>query len=670
MRDLLTQIKKHQLLVIAGVTVGLLALPLLVVASRETTQTQIQAQVVSGNHYYVDCVAGNDANDGLSEATAWKTLTKANAASLIPGDSLLLKRGCTWTGSLQAKWNGTETSPITIGAYGTGDNPIIESNVNNTELVAITGSYLTIENLYTRGITFRVDAACGNTPLGYILGFSFKPGSHHNTLRSSKATGTYAGVFIQGGTNPSHHNKILSNQLVDNTMMEPLDRTAWNDAGAFGVLLWGDDNEIAHNIMARNIACSYDYGTDGAAVELYGGQRNFIHHNKSFNDESFVELGSPRTQDTTLAYNEFYSTNNQGAFLVTRGAQDGDGPAWRTKAYNNTAYMTGPETEGVVCYAGCSSEILSFRNNIIKAGLKDAYSDAPFDEDYNIFGGTVQQLAGGKGAHSKITNPLFVNPGLQDLHLQATSPARDAGIELGLGYLTDLDGNAVPQGTAPDMGAYEYGTATTPTGTPTGTTTPTDGPTGTPTTIPSPTPTPTTVSPTPTRTPTPVPPTPTRTPTPSPTPVGATNLLKNNSFEAGLSPWTFRTTSPVTGSAAVATDSKYDGIYAAKINITKASSNTWYAQFRQDGLTLTAGKTYTITFWARASSNRAIDHVIQLANSPYTTRASKSFNLTTTWQKFTYSFTAPANNTNVFYGFNVAKATGSIWIDNASFTSN
>jgi hypothetical protein len=195
--------------------------------------------------------------------------------------------------------------------------------------------------------------------------------------------------------------------------------------------------------------------------------------------------------------------------------------------------------------------------------------------------------------------------------------------------------------------------------------------TPTPTATPTPTPTPTntpvpTATPTPTKTPTPTAtPIPTATPTPTaiPTP---TNLLKNNSFESGLSPWTFQTTSPVTGSIAVATDNKYDGSYAAKIAITKSSTNTWYAQFRQDGLKLTAGKTYIISFWAKASSNRSLDHVIQQANSPYAVRGNKNFTITTTWQKFTYSFIAPATDTAIFYGFNAAANTGNLWIDNAS----
>jgi hypothetical protein len=52
-------------------------------------------------------------------------------------------------------------------------------------------------------------------------------------------------------------------------------------------------------------------------------------------------------------------------------------------------------------------------------------------------------------------NPLFVNPSAGDFHLQAGSPAIDAGTMIAL-VATDFDGIPRPQGAAYDIGAYEY----------------------------------------------------------------------------------------------------------------------------------------------------------------------------------------------------------------------
>jgi len=42
--------------------------------------------------YYVDATNGNDANNGLSEATPWKTIAKVNPSTFYPRDQILSKR--------------------------------------------------------------------------------------------------------------------------------------------------------------------------------------------------------------------------------------------------------------------------------------------------------------------------------------------------------------------------------------------------------------------------------------------------------------------------------------------------------------------------------------------------------------------------------------------------
>jgi len=50
-------------------------------------------------------------------------------------------------------------------------------------------------------------------------------------------------------------------------------------------------------------------------------------------------------------------------------------------------------------------------------------------------------------------DPKFVNPSSFDFHLEPTSPCIDAGTDVGL--IQDFEGNPVPQGSAPDIGAFE-----------------------------------------------------------------------------------------------------------------------------------------------------------------------------------------------------------------------
>ena len=81
--------------------------------------------------YYVD-PSGSDAEDGLTTGTAWQTIAKVNATALTAGDQVLFKAGGTWLGGLIIDGDGTVGSPIIVGRYGAGDDPIISGSVLTT----------------------------------------------------------------------------------------------------------------------------------------------------------------------------------------------------------------------------------------------------------------------------------------------------------------------------------------------------------------------------------------------------------------------------------------------------------------------------------------------------------------------------------------------------------
>ncbi len=83
-------------------------------------------QLFAQDIYYVD-IAGNDEASGLSAEEAWKSLDKLNTKTFQAGDSILLKRGGIWTGSLRPGGSGSENNRIVIGAYGDGPAPVINA---------------------------------------------------------------------------------------------------------------------------------------------------------------------------------------------------------------------------------------------------------------------------------------------------------------------------------------------------------------------------------------------------------------------------------------------------------------------------------------------------------------------------------------------------------------
>jgi hypothetical protein len=408
--------------------------------------------------YYVDCLNGNDANDGLSPARAWRKLERVNRATIKPGEQLMFKRGCGWVGPLEASWQGTGAAPIYIGAYGSGADPLIEKA---QYAVVIRGQNLIIQNIHARGAPTVRDPGCENQGRGWQIGFRFEPGAAYNTLRWVRATGLTHGVKI---TRDAHHNRIIRSTFRDNTQMFLLDASnPNNDAGANGVVIEGDDNEVAYNEFIGHTACSFDYGRDGSAIEIVGAQRNRIHHNRAHNNVTFVELGDKRSADNTFAYNLVTADIRMAHFLISEGATGGRGPILRTRAYHNTVYLTDSSSIAVNCDGSCTRDILSLRNNIIWSEGRIGYIDTRSDEGRNLFwrsDGKPQiffPTPSDRDPSSIIADPSFRDRANGNFRLNTNSPAvNKAGTEaVSLGYTSDLADTPVPRGAAPDIGAYE-----------------------------------------------------------------------------------------------------------------------------------------------------------------------------------------------------------------------
>lgn len=411
------------------------------VSSREAGAESPRLSIVATTTYYVDATSGNDSNAGTSPSAPWKSLMKVSDAVLAPGDKVLFKRGETWTGTLSLKRSGTNSRRVVIGSYGTGALPIIQGGQS---CVYVFSSFVTITQLQTQSCTWGGIDIHGSD----------------NRVEKSLLSNNAAGVVVNAGAN---RNVIVDNELRDNNRMSTLTQSPTNDdSGAFGIVVAGDDNEVAHNTISGSYAMSFDYGQDGAALEVYGGQRNFFHHNVTSQNDTFAEMGDPRAADNVFAYNTVISTLPKSFFFVTRGPLDTFGPVLRTSLFNNSVYLPGAESQGVVCYAGCSTDILTMRNNIVRAVGKVGYADGPFVQSNNLFsGGRFQgNLAGLTEPIVTVLDPGFVDAGAGDLHLNGLSPAIDKGMDLG--YSIDLDRLPVPvdgnsDGTAaPDIGAYEF----------------------------------------------------------------------------------------------------------------------------------------------------------------------------------------------------------------------
>ncbi|MFG1877770.1 hypothetical protein ACGFIV_23240 [Sphaerisporangium sp. NPDC049003] len=395
----------------------------------------------AGRVYYVDGREGDDDAPGTSPGKAWRSLGRASSARLRPGDTLLLRRGGRWKGTLTLRGRGTAARHITVGSYGRGARPKISGR--NGDCVVVEGSYWRISDLRAS------DCGWGG----------FRIDGRHNDLWDVYADRNVAGVWV---TERGSHNVIRDSQMIGNDRMSVDDSEPDNDSGAFGVLLNGDDNSVIGNLIVGSYASSQDYVSDGAAVEVYDGDRNLVAHNVARDNETFTELGhSPggTAKGNLFANNVVTSGEKRGSFLITRGAGHAVGPVTGTVAVNNSVYLPARKTIGVSCADGCSAKILRLRNNAIKVGGVLGYEDGSgIDDAGGVYDG---RSTGIKLGHRSIRE----DPGFHsrhDLRLRPGAASIGQGVPLGpswyggTGLAHDAAGRAIPRSRNTDAGAYQY----------------------------------------------------------------------------------------------------------------------------------------------------------------------------------------------------------------------
>jgi len=411
------------------------------------------AHTVHAATYYVD-TSGSDGNSGTSASAPWQSLGKVNSVAFQPGDVINFKRGGVWTGTLTISRSGVSGNPITFQAYGTGNAPLLRRATGPessgwTRTVVIDGSWIVLQD-------FLITNA-------HEAGIYLNTAANHNVIRRNELTATGYGAAIYG-----QFNLITENDVHDLHIIENNAGGGNYGAGCFFFQQAGSGgNELSYNRGVNCRAPDSFFGFNGKFIEIFNnGDNLYIHHNYAENPQGFFEAGanggSGSAVNVRMVYNVLVNSRadaaqplttfcfNTGSFGITMSnfifdnntvyQQTGDGSIWRMFGCNsNLSFMT-------------------MRNNIFYGDVQIANTGSFTHTNnlYNMVSGSVVGYA--LGAGERTGNPLFVNLAARDLSLQALSPAIDAGANLA--YATDFSGKPVPLGLAPDIGAHEFGTAT------------------------------------------------------------------------------------------------------------------------------------------------------------------------------------------------------------------
>ena len=290
--------------------------------------------------YFVSA-QGNDSADGLSVATAWKSIEKVNSVTFLPGDRILFRKGDTFYGQIAVKGSGEEGRPITMSSYGDGSGrPVINlgsaegagilmENVSHWEVYGMeVVSYEPYEiGIGRQGIVVRVSDG------GSFDHFVIKDNYVHDIWGQLGGNGLYvnysssailvhtarqaSGRAITGPNEPT----VINDVLIEGNRIERVDKC--------GIVCRGARN----NVVVRG---NYMDNIGGDGIFVNGPYRGLIEYNEIH--RSCMRAGFPdlpgddgwwphvaacwiqNTEETIMQFNEVYDT--------ARNLYNGDGFAY------------------------------------------------------------------------------------------------------------------------------------------------------------------------------------------------------------------------------------------------------------------------------------------------------------------------------------------------------
>lgn len=460
--------------------------------------------------FYVDSAAGNDANDGKTQATAFATIAAGVAAiGTKPNRVLGLKYG-----SLFREQIASAAPGLTVIAYGdrSAGRPRIYGST------AVAGAWTVVSgNIYSTPLAYTPGSLAWITPAGVVT--KLFPGTA-GALTANQFAVSGGNLQVNIGKDPTTETievpRNISNALAtsrgisvgaaDQTFYD-LKVMFWPDAGTsttfartsyyrvscdYNVFDGFDQSYGGTGFLIDNCSANYNGKTynggggpgDGSSAhDLASGViqfSTFIGNTKTgvgnepdttvttmfcYFEDNYVDMqvydqvgggsGDHTTATHIFAYNIARHLIRNGTWFVNTGNAV---PAANVKVHNNTAYYDPSFTGNVTMYS--VGRVQDWANNIV---IADGYNNCAamyggsINSQNNTFYLMTNAWQSGYGPTTEsgllTTNPQVNNPVTGDYGLGVSSPAKTSG--LALGYEADYYGSAVPAA-SPSRGAVQY----------------------------------------------------------------------------------------------------------------------------------------------------------------------------------------------------------------------
>jgi hypothetical protein len=405
----------------------------------------------------------------------------------------------------QAIVDGTGLAPPTSGTQGL-------INIVNR-------SYISIQGLEIRN--YQTSSASGTPAGIWVSGsgsnIQILNNLIHNIVTTSETTGSAFGIAVYGTAAPASLDAVtisgnqvynlrtgtsesvnvdgnVTNFAITNNVVHDNDNIGIDVIGFEGVSPdpaydYARNGTVAGNTI-YNISAINNPGEgnqyDANGIYVDGGSQVVIERNLIHDVDIGIEMASEHQGHVTsfviARNNVVYSANSIG--ITIGGYASNVGGTDHCTIVNNTLFQNDTKKTGsgefqIQYYA--TNNI--FKNNIVYASSQGLFINNytksepdPADVDYNLYYSSLSsstanflwngtnyvafssyQSATGKDSHSQYADPQFLSLTVPNLQIQPTSPAVNAGINLGLAVVGALDfaGNPRLIGTNIDIGAYE-----------------------------------------------------------------------------------------------------------------------------------------------------------------------------------------------------------------------
>lgn len=409
--------------------------------------------LATANTYHV-ATTGSNAGNGLSLATAWATLQYA-ADHIVPGDTVLVEDGIYAGFNLQDSQAGP-ADPTVIRCTGDGTqvttpcsyNDLDGLNIENASWVEIRGFHVTgmprsgIRTALSDHVTIAYNECADNGVWGIFTGFAEHCVIEHNSCSGSV---DQHGIYF---SNSADDPIIRFNHCFDN-----------HDNGIHmnGDESQGGDGTISNAQVYGNII--HGNGTGGGSGINCDGVVNSVFYNNLLYDNHAsgislyrIDAALPSTGNRVFNNTIINAADSRWCLNITDGCTG-------NQVLNNILINQHPWHGSITCDVSALDGFVSDYNLVVNSFSTD--------------GGTAQTLTEWQGLghdmHSAIAgalSALFVAPAGADYH------PLDGGaqqVEFGTNAVQatvadDLDGTPRPQGSAFDVGCYEFDGATSTAG--------------------------------------------------------------------------------------------------------------------------------------------------------------------------------------------------------------